>query len=421
MAISQLSFGQDLTVFDFDAVSPTFSGKDTLKVVANPHSDAINSSALVGEYKHYLQWSDLNCPADVDSRIYTSYSISVYVPAATGSGIVAIACYDAKGTQLDWYQPSSISSTGAWVTLTRNYTFASKIAKVLVSFNRASTALETTGDVVYFDNLVFHKTTSTSITLYNETFFASWSQWADWNGLASAQTGKWAGGVNLTAANDSVYISKIWNDAAHSFGLKLNPTKYKDATIAPITNLTGFKNMQLSIDVSWPWSSAENNGFFAATGSQKSISINYKTDINNDGVIDSNDGDWIATPDTLKQAWATKLIPLPAGTKTVALQFTAATCLYTATITNVKIVGEVDNNAGVTSALANNIALYPNPTSDILHVSGDFEKIDLVSINGSTVISAKTNRINIGSLPQGLYIAKIYTATGVFNQKIMKK
>jgi len=421
MAVAQLSFGQDLTLFDFDGVTPTFSDGDSFVAAANPHSDATNSSSQVGLLTHITQWSDVSCPASIDSRIYTSYSMNVFVPAVTVSGTIAVACFDANGTQLDWYQPTAISSTGAWVTITRPYTFATKIASVMVSFNRSSASLETTGDVVYFDNLVFHKTSSTSITLYNESFYASWSQWSDWSGLASSQSGKWSGGVNVSSVNDSIFIARIWNDVDHSFGLKLVPTS-TDVTIAPVTNFTGFKNLTLSFETSWPWSSVENNGFFSATVAQRTISAGYRTDINNDGIVDNKDGDWVAIPtDTLNQAWSTKTVTLPASTKIVAMQFGKGTSLYTGLIANLKITGEIDNASALPMAITHNIVLYPNPTSDVLNVNGDFEKIEMLNLNGSMVLSSKINRINVSDLPHGLYVAKIYTKTGVVNQKVIKK
>lgn len=81
-------------------------------------------------------------------------------------------------------------------------------------------------------------------------------------------------------------------------------------------------------------------------------------------------------------------------------------------------------NTSVEENLSDDIHLYPNPTSDILRVSG--ENIHSVEINnmlGANILSIANpgHVIDVSALPQGIYIVKISTNNGIYVKKIIKR
>ncbi|MBR4970874.1 MAG: T9SS type A sorting domain-containing protein, partial [Paludibacteraceae bacterium] len=61
------------------------------------------------------------------------------------------------------------------------------------------------------------------------------------------------------------------------------------------------------------------------------------------------------------------------------------------------------------------------PASDIITVSGDVEKIEVIALNGAVVASAEGNQANIAALAAGSYIVKAYTAEGLAIKMSIKK
>jgi len=238
---------QDITVFNFDGVSPTFSNGgwgDSFASVVNPLSDGVNSSANVGQFTNGNAWSNGNSTTvDIDTRVYTSYEVSMYSPNST-TGKVQIQLKDAGGNQLDWYEQAITTSTG-WIKFTRTLSTEKKIAKVIVYFNHGSAPTGTSADIVYLDNLVFKK--SALATLYSENFKPSWvtTNWGNdsWTGRPDTVAGKWSGGVNLeTVGNALMTLDHWWNDNGHY--LKLSSTAAD--VIIPNINVAGFDSLRLS-------------------------------------------------------------------------------------------------------------------------------------------------------------------------------
>jgi len=113
------------------------------------------------------------------------------------------------------------------------------------------------GSSLYTDKSVTHWTglyklkvatvyTDTPTTLYNETFFASWSQWSNWKGFPSTVTGQWSGGVNLeTTANDTLRLEQWWGDHGHILHIKSTDP----AVIIPNINVADYDILQVSFDI----------------------------------------------------------------------------------------------------------------------------------------------------------------------------
>lgn len=382
---------QDITVFDFDGVTPTTfdSWSDTFTSEANPLSDAVNTSANVGKYTHLSQWSNVATAVDIDPRVYTSFDIDVYTPSA---GTVIVACYDASGNQLNWYSESVSASTG-WTKLTHEFVLATKIAKVAVGFNSNNTPVGDASDVAYFDNLVFKKTKNTIITLYTENFFASWSQWGDWTGAPSIEEGKWTGGINLVSTDDGdITIGRDWD--AHEGVLKVTPAS-PTITISNI-NLTGFTDFQLSFDVQWPYSEGENDAFYASSFAPV---IEY-----------NNGGDWTTvSTSALTGDWVTQTIDLTGivGTNPLSLRIVSLGGI-TYKLDNLKIQG-VQLSSSVATVKDNTFVVYPNPTSDYFYTY-NASKVTISDLNGRVLINAENEeKVSVISLDKGIYLVKITT------------
>ena len=114
------------------------------------------------------------------------------------------------------------------------------------------------------------------------------------------------------------------------------------------------------------------------------------------------------------------LIAVPAGAKTLSLVFKSnADYAYLVDNIHLGVHEGGDNVADIESDLA--IEVSPNPATDIITVSGDVEKIEVIALNGAIVASAEGNQANIASLAAGSYIVKAYTAEGIAFKSIIKK
>ena len=71
-----------------------------------------------------------------------------------------------------------------------------------------------------------------------------------------------------------------------------------------------------------------------------------------------------------------------------------------------------------------NVKMYPNPTSDVLHISGaDVKDVQVFSVSGQlTKTSVSGNTVNVRNLPTGTYVIRIIDMEGnVIQKKFIKK
>ena len=77
------------------------------------------------------------------------------------------------------------------------------------------------------------------------------------------------------------------------------------------------------------------------------------------------------------------------------------------------------------AALSINAAEYldisPNPTSDILTVNTEANKMEVYGLNGVLAIEAAGNQINVSSLAKGIYVVRIYTNDGFITKTFIKE
>jgi hypothetical protein len=66
-------------------------------------------------------------------------------------------------------------------------------------------------------------------------------------------------------------------------------------------------------------------------------------------------------------------------------------------------------------------SVYPNPTSATAYVAGfGIKSIELCTLNGKHISTSSEQQLNLERLPKAVYLAKIYTKSGVYIKKIEK-
>ena len=79
--------------------------------------------------------------------------------------------------------------------------------------------------------------------------------------------------------------------------------------------------------------------------------------------------------------------------------------------------------AGIEDENLLTIAIYPNPTSNTLFITGNETPItvSIYNVLGKEVLSLKnTNNINVKALPSGVYVIRISYGIGQTNRKFIK-
>ena len=89
------------------------------------------------------------------------------------------------------------------------------------------------------------------------------------------------------------------------------------------------------------------------------------------------------------------------------------------------------SNAGIAETTAGKISIYPNPAKyelKITNYEGKINNVEICDLTGRTVgvenfrpLSDGAATINVSSLPQGVYLVKIYTDKGNVVRKVVKE
>ena len=80
----------------------------------------------------------------------------------------------------------------------------------------------------------------------------------------------------------------------------------------------------------------------------------------------------------------------------------------------------VDNSLSAEDYLADDITIYPNPTSGLLIIkSNSFQQVEMYTINGILIKSTTKNEIDMSQYSKGIYLAKIITDKGTAVKKIV--
>ena len=83
------------------------------------------------------------------------------------------------------------------------------------------------------------------------------------------------------------------------------------------------------------------------------------------------------------------------------------------------------NKTAVETIAAKEIAIYPNPVKNELFIKTDLPvtKVEISSLTGALLLVENnvSGKISVTSLPQGIYVLKVYTNKGIITSKIMKE
>jgi len=382
---------QDITVFNFDGITPVFTGASTFESVANPVPDAVNASANVGMYTHKAVWSDVAIDltaSPIDSRIYTSFQCKVYSPVAKR---LLIGCRNADGKMLTEYNRDQAVTAG-WNTITQNIDGKSPITRIYIGFNFFNEPVA--GDVIYLDDLKFIK--ANVPILYTENF----ENLIAWDALPTVipttLKGKWMGGIDLQTAGDaSITLDQWWGD--HSRVLKL--TSADAAVTIPNINVAGFDNLKLSID-------CRNDGAVIAPNIEASVDGGafslLTTAVNTDG------------------DWKTQLIDLPTAS-TISLRINPDVS-NTVFFDNLDITGTVhDVSTSLSCENKDVFIVYPNPATNYI-LAKNAQKVTILDLNGRIVKEAlNSEKVDISSLSKGAYIVKVVIANSTKIGKLIKE
>ncbi len=281
-------------------------------------------------------------------------------------------------------------------------------------------------DPVYIKNLKFIDGEGGQKPFYAEDFECVGNSrlpvYSDNSNFAKFKGTQLAGGKQVSS-DDLVNASRAWEENGHDGSWFMDDENYHalkvpaagaDITIAGIeipAELSNGGEIAFKAFIKNVW--VDGSGFESATDEQRIIPAVIKFDNGKETQITDSlmDGQWDAI---------NSVIAVPAGAKTLDLIFKSNSD-FGYLVDNIRIganwIG--DNVATIASDIE--IEITPNPASDIITVSGDVEKIEVIALNGAVVASAEGNQANIAALAAGSYIVKAYTAEGIAIKMIIKK
>ena len=77
---------------------------------------------------------------------------------------------------------------------------------------------------------------------------------------------------------------------------------------------------------------------------------------------------------------------------------------------------------GIENAADINVNVFPNPATDILNIEGEgIQKVEVIDINGRTVITTNETSLNISALASGVYMVRVIAAEGIHTERVVKK
>ncbi|MBO4530494.1 MAG: T9SS type A sorting domain-containing protein [Paludibacteraceae bacterium] len=118
--------------------------------------------------------------------------------------------------------------------------------------------------------------------------------------------------------------------------------------------------------------------------------------------------------------WEKQTVTVPDGVKTCSLNFTGTDFTYA--IDQIRMGDNLVTGIDEAPAeIAAKVVISPNPTSDILTVNTEANKMEVYGLNGVLAIEAAGNQINVSSLAKGIYVVRIYTNDGFITKTFIKE
>ncbi len=68
---------------------------------------------------------------------------------------------------------------------------------------------------------------------------------------------------------------------------------------------------------------------------------------------------------------------------------------------------------------SSDIELFPNPATEVLNISGTFNSVEILSMDGTVVMTSSETQLNLSDLASGIYIARVHTDNGIVPQKLV--
>ena len=287
--------------------------------------------------------------------------------------------------------------------------------------------IEESLDPIYIKNLKFVDCNGASKSFYAEDFqrvgIHRLGVYSDNTSFGKMTPAGMTGGIVLKS-DDLISTNRSWEDNGHDGSWFMDTENYHALQVPAagadiridgieIPELDPGMGGKISFKAFMKNKWAEGSGFESATDEQRVIPA----------VVEFDNGATVNTTDSLMDGqWdhIVSLIAVPAGAKTLSLVFKSnAEFAYLVDNIHLGVHEGGDNVADIESELA--IEVSPNPATDIITVSGDVEKIEIIALNGAIVASAEGNQANIAALAAGSYIVKAYTAEGIAFKSIIKK
>lgn len=445
---------ESIVVLDYDKValvssSPAGNG-DSASPAMNPDPSGLNESLIVGKYIHLNekwiteeQQVGFKNPAipEIDLRYYTGIELLAYVPANTNKGSFWLelksdgpdfGAGDPNVQRENWerqfiqYPTIPIDPittqplTDSWFKIEyKNILSSRKLGLVGFGYRRGASVPSggASKEVVYFDNIIMHPTTSSEICLYRENFFLASKENTGWVGNSdsdlslypgtdwsvSIQKGadRWVGGVNIKTES----LALEWDidgGGVNNHSVLMNKLS-SDVTIEDIDVSGGFTDLKLAFDLK---------------GSKAGVTpkVEYKI----------NSGEWTTVNmGTVATDWATKTFPISADAASKVSIRLSAKSMDSGNVLfdNITLYGTDPNGSSINNDTYVKVNVYPNPVVDILNIEGeDVLKAELYNAQGALVYSGSAdNGIDVSHLAAGIYVTKVFTAEGISSTKILKK
>ena len=288
--------------------------------------------------------------------------------------------------------------------------------------------IEESLDPIYIKNLKFVDCNGARKSFYAEDFqrvgASRLTVFSDNSSFGKMTPAGMTGGIVLKS-EDLISTNRSWEDNGHDGSWFMDTENYHALQVPAagadiriegieIPKLDPGMGGKISFKAFMKNKWAEGSGFELATDEQRVIPAVIEFD---------NGAEPVQITDSLMDGqWdhIVSLIAVPAGAKTLSLVFKSnADYAYLVDNIHLGVHEGGDNVADIESELA--IEVSPNPATDIITVSGDVEKIEVIALNGAIVASAEGNQANIAALAAGSYIVKAYTAEGIAFKSIIKK
>jgi hypothetical protein len=407
---------ENILLFDYDEVYPmTSSWADMMEPYLNPAQDAVNNSRVVGLFVHNAQWSEIEIKSDdseLDGRYYNSVELKVFIPSNMPDGKVSISCKGLGASRESRRRYDTYEFTppvkGQWFKLEHSFICAYPIGLVQIGYRRSEVP-NPVEDIAYFDDLIFHKTTSTDICLYRESFCIVYpeDENADFIGNPSMRAGNWVGNIDLTSAG-SIRLVKYPNTTSHVLQIT---TGSADIVIPAISNLDGFDNLRVVFDTRWIADETKRDAFNSASADSKTPGVTAKIGA----------GSWAnISTQPFTDTWQTQSIVIsPESAQNISLQLGKGNSAFNFEIDNVMVMG-TKKTSGIQQVISERLKLYPNPVKDKLFAPEDVDKLEITSLQGTVLISSFGNSVSVSDLSNGFYLVRTYKNGKVYVDKILK-